>query len=185
MIYLTVFHRLFSTAQTIITEPLITPSLSLVTKTLITASPCITITSLVAPTGCKIPTICPEIACPFRITTSVLPCGCPSPVPTVYKTTSCGCPGCGPIHTSILPPRCETTACPTVTETAAPGCPISSPISFGCVTPDCILLSTLPIPCGCTGIHTVTSCNGKCPQGCGTWYTGLSLPCPLTSVIAS
>jgi hypothetical protein len=86
-----------------------------------------------------------------------------------------------PIYTSILPPTCESSlSCPTVTATAPPQCP---PITTaGCITPDCALISTLPIPCGCTGIQTVNECNGKCPTGCETFYTGLGLPCPLTAI---
>jgi hypothetical protein len=131
--------------------------------------------------GCVRPTDCPVLFCPVDITTSILPCTCHSPVETVTTTTSCGCAGCGPIYTSILPPTCESSlSCPTVTATAPPQCP---PITTaGCITPDCALISTLPIPCGCTGIQTVNECNGKCPTGCETFYTGLGLPCPLTAI---
>lgn len=171
------FYRHLSTAQTIV-NPIYTPTPSLTTKTLITASPCLTITSLLPHTSCK-PMICPDIACLLRYTTSTVPCGCQSPPPTVYRTSTCGCPPCGPIETAIVSATCQTKLCPTITESSA--CPVPS----GCVTPDCILLETLPIPCGCTGIHTTRSCDGKCHPSCETWYTGLALPCPLTTLIAS
>jgi hypothetical protein len=182
---LTVSHSLLSSsnAQGETTQTTIESMISstLITKTLITPTPCITITSYTTAFGCVRPTDCPVLFCPVDITTSILPCTCHSPVETVTTTTSCGCAGCGPIYTSILPPTCESSlSCPTVTATAPPQCP---PITTaGCITPDCALISTLPIPCGCTGIQTVNECNGKCPTGCETFYTGLGLPCPLTAI---
>jgi hypothetical protein len=145
---------------------------------IILSTPCITVTSTATIT-CATSHICPEdVICSPLVETLTQPCSCGLPVETVWQTVSCTCPGCE-IITAVPSNTCAPVPCPVVTETAPPGC---SPITC-CVTPDCILLITITIPCGCDGIQTIAECNGKCPTGCETWYTGEHLPCPATLLV--
>ena len=121
-------------------------------------------------------THCPkDIIYPPVTETLTQACSCGLPAETFWQTVSCTCPGCE-IITAVPSNTCVPVPCPVVTETAPPDC---SPI-IGCVTPDCILYSTITIPCGCDGIQTIAECDGNCPTGCETLYTGGHLPCPTT-----
>lgn len=141
---------------------------------------CITAVVTVAPTSCPTPIFCPAI-CSFSITTLTQACTCASPIPTSTTTAPCGtcvnCPG-----TTILAPCTKGTPpvfCPLVTQTTGPGCTPPP----GCVVPDCIALSKVEIPCGCTGIDTVRNCATTCP-GCATEWVGVKeTGCPTRSVI--
>jgi hypothetical protein len=151
------------------------PSISPSAAQTILYTPCITVTST-ATIPCTTSHICPEdVICPPVTETLTQACSCGLPAETFWQTVSCTCPGCE-IITAVPSNTCVPVPCPVVTETVPPDC---SPI-IGCVTPDCILYSTITIPCGCGGIQTIAECDGNCPTGCETLYTGEHLPCPTT-----
>jgi len=141
------------------------------------ATPCVTVTSTT--TGpYPVSSVCPEdIVCDPIVTRVTQPCGCPFPATTVTATAArTYCPLCVTDTIVVRPTTCTTASCPIVTETGPPACAVPT----NCTVEACVQLSTITIPCSCTGIATVSDCNGGCPIGCETLYTGLRIPCPTT-----
>lgn len=137
--------------------------------------PAICITAVVTvPTSCPTPIICPAIYS-VDIKTFTQACTCASPIPTATTTAPCGtCPNC-PGMTTLAPctKGTPTIFCPVFTQTTGLGCTPPP----GCVKPNCIALSAVEIPCGCTGIGTVRSCATTCPGGATEWVGAKETGC--------
>jgi hypothetical protein len=171
--HLTIYRRLLSSSTT-------AQELTAVATASVAEPPtkCITITSHTPTATCLDPRLCPAEACPQYVIEETQPCGCPTVIPAVYVGTSC-CPGCQIPTDVAIATNCPTTtprACATITTTNPPACHTAGP---ECVTPACILVSTLALGCDCSGISTVTECEGNGCPGCATSYRTVYPPCPI------